>query len=95
MEHLRKNAAQVASLLKQLANENRLLILCTLSEGSLNVSQLNQRLSSLGQSALSQHLAKLRESGLLRVEQMGASMVYSIADSRVLLLLEKLKELFC
>ena len=95
MDHLRKNAAQTAQLLKQLSNENRLLILCSLAEASMNVSQLSQRMPWLSQSALSQHLAKLRAAGVLRVEQVGASMVYSIADPRAMELLVFLKNLYC
>lgn len=95
MEHLRENAAQAAYLLKQMANENRLLILCALAETPRNVSQLNRLLPSLSQSALSQHLGRLRRGGLLRADAVGSSMVYSIADPRVLALMERMKELFC
>jgi DNA-binding transcriptional ArsR family regulator len=56
LDAMRHNASDAVSLLKGLANESRLMILCVLSEGELSVGQLNQRIN-LSQSALSQHLA--------------------------------------
>ena len=60
---LLENAQQVAVILKQLANPYRLMILCSISSGELTVGDLNEQVD-LSQSALSQHLAKLRESEL-------------------------------
>ena len=59
---MQPHALQAAELLKALANEQRLMILCHLLKGSLSVGQLNERVP-LSQSALSQHLAVLREPG--------------------------------
>ena len=64
LDAMRRNASDAVSLLKGLANESRLMILCVLSEGELSVGKLNQRIN-LSQSALSQHLAVLREQGLV------------------------------
>ena len=55
-QEMKAHATEASQLLKALANENRLMILCSLAQGELNVSQLNDRLD-LSQSALSQHLA--------------------------------------
>ena len=62
-ETMQRNASDAVSLLKGLANESRLMIVCVLSEGELSVGQLNQRIK-LSQSALSQHLAVLRAAAL-------------------------------
>ena len=61
---MKAHAADAAELLKALGNEQRLLVLCSLAEGPLTVGELNRRVP-LSQSALSQHLAKLREAGLV------------------------------
>ena len=53
---MKRNATDAVSLLKGLANESRLMIMCVLAEGEISVGQLNQRIK-LSQSALSQHLA--------------------------------------
>ena len=57
---MQRNATDAVNLLKGLANESRLMIMCVLSEGEVSVGQLNRRIK-LSQSALSQHLAVLRE----------------------------------
>ena len=57
---MKRNATDAVSLLKGLANESRLMIMCVLAEGEFSVGQLNERIK-LSQSALSQHLAVLRE----------------------------------
>ena len=95
MEFLRTRAAETAELLKVLANENRILILCKLADGPCNVSQLNKSVPFLSQSAVSQHLAKLREAGIVCHEPKGASMVYSLADPRTKELLVSLRDLYC
>ena len=64
VREIRPHADQAAALLKALANEQRLLILCHLQDGPLSVGELNERVD-LSQSALSQHLGVLRESGIV------------------------------
>ena len=89
------NAAQAATLMKALSNENRLLILCHLiGAGELTVSQLVERVG-LSQSALSQHLAKLRDEGLVDFRRDSQSLFYRVADQRAGKVLEVLHEIFC
>lgn len=64
IDEMRQHAGEATTFLKTLANENRLLILCVLLEGESQVGQLNARIA-LSPSALSQHLAWLREAGLV------------------------------
>jgi DNA-binding transcriptional ArsR family regulator len=88
-------AAEAAQMLKLLANEHRLLILCRLSiEGEMSVGQL-ARAVGLGQSALSQHLAKMREEGLLVTRRDAQTVFYRIATADVARLLKLLKSIYC
>ena len=91
---LSPHAAQAASLLRALANEQRLMILCNLVPGPLTVGELNGRVS-LSQSALSQHLAVLRESGIVRAERRAQSVHYSLPPGLVTRLLGVLHEEYC
>ena len=77
-EQMRDHAGDAAQLLKALANEKRLMILCLLIEAERSVNELNEQLD-LSQSALSQHLAVLRADGLVRTRREAQSIVYSIA----------------
>ena len=94
VEDMKKNAAQAAGLLKQLANENRLWILCQLLEGELSVGELNERVD-LSQSALSQHLAKLRQEGLVSTRKQGLNVYYSLGNPAVAKVLETLHSIYC
>lgn len=90
-----ETAGQLASNLSLLASAPRLMILCRLSEaGEMSVGALAQSLG-LSQSALSQHLARLREAGLLATTRERQSVRYRIADPRVLRLMETLYSLYC
>lgn len=95
MQVLRQHAAETAKVLKLLANENRLLILCHLVDRPRNVSQLNSSLPFLSQSALSQHLARLRQAGLVQCEAQGHTMLYFISDARVKQLLYEIRDIYC
>ncbi|MES2903805.1 MAG: metalloregulator ArsR/SmtB family transcription factor [Pseudomonadota bacterium] len=88
--------AEVAvSVLKSIAHEGRLLVLCYLSEaGELSVSELVDRIG-LSQSALSQHLAKLRAEGLVATRKEAQTVFYRVADDKVLTLLGTLHALYC
>jgi DNA-binding transcriptional ArsR family regulator len=89
------NAAQVAQLLRALANQRRLMILCKLVEwGEGMVTALAQAVG-LGQSALSQHLAMMREEGIVAFRREGQTLWYRIADPRIELLLAQLQHLYC
>lgn len=92
---LGEGAADAASMLRLLANEHRLLVLCTLiAEAEAPVGRLARR-AGLSQPAMSQHLAKLREDGLVTTRRAGTSVRYRIADPRVESLIAHLKSLFC
>jgi DNA-binding transcriptional ArsR family regulator len=87
-------AAEAAALLRRLGNDQRLLILCHLAEGELSVGALLQRLE-LSQSALSQHLAKLREGNLVETRREGQVIHYSLSDGPVRSLMATLHALYC
>jgi DNA-binding transcriptional ArsR family regulator len=90
-----EQAAEAVRLLKALANEPRLLVLCHLAEGNeLSVGDLAHRVS-LSQSALSQHLAKLREQKLVTTRKDAQSVFYTVSDPKALQLLSLLHDLFC
>jgi DNA-binding transcriptional ArsR family regulator len=79
VRELEDRAGDAAELLKLLANDQRLIILCRLSEGELSVSELGQHVS-LAQSALSQHLAKLRAHGVVATRRAGQNIYYRLAN---------------
>lgn len=89
------NATQVADILRALANERRLMVLCKLVEwGEANVGSLAEAVG-LSQSALSQHLAKMRDEGLVDFRREGQMLWYRVAEPRVELLLAYLQKLYC
>ena len=88
-------AGEVAEMLKALANRGRLMVLCQLVEhGEMRVSDLAAAVA-LSQSALSQHLAKMREEGLVGFRREGQALFYHIADARCEALLATLHTLYC
>lgn len=90
-----RQAEEAVGLLKAMANECRLLVLCHLAEaGELSVGQLQDRVG-LSQSALSQHLAKMRDEGLVATRKEAQSVFYRICDPKVGQLLQLLHDLFC
>ena len=94
-EVMEARAAEVAGILRALANERRLMILCRLVEcGEANVSTLAEAVG-LSQSALSQHLAKMRAEGLVTFRRESQTLWYRIADPRVEELFATLHKLFC
>lgn len=89
------NAAMVAAILRALANERRLMVLCKLAEwGEASVGALAEA-AGLSQSATSQHLAKMREEGLVAFRRDGQTLWYRIAEPRTELLLGYLQKLYC
>lgn len=92
---LEARAAEAAGMLRLLANERRLIVLCTLiAEGEASVGRLAERVG-LAQSAMSQHLAKLRDDGLVATRREATTIYYRIADPRVAALIATLKDIFC
>jgi DNA-binding transcriptional ArsR family regulator len=94
VEQMRSHACEVSGFLKSLANENRLLILCCLLEGEQSVGQINQRVE-VSASALSQHLAWLRDARLVSTRRQSQTIYYSLTDTRVISVMTLLKQLFC
>ena len=94
MERLKEKAPEAAELLRQLANANRLLILCHIAEEERSVGQLEADLG-IKQPALSQQLAELRQYGLVKTRRQSRSIFYSIADERALAVMAMLHEIFC
>ena len=93
-ELMQAHAADAARLLKALGNEQRLNILCNLLEGPLSVGELNDRLD-LSQSALSQHLALLREMGLVDTRREAQTIHYSLPDGPVVRVMALLQDIYC
>ena len=94
MSELQDKASHACELLKAMANEWRLMILCHLSEGEKTVSEL-QALLGLSQSALSQHLAILRREKIVRSRKHAQSVSYSLAGDEASKVMESLHEVFC
>jgi DNA-binding transcriptional ArsR family regulator len=94
-EVMEEKAGEVAGLLRALANERRLMILCKLVEwGEANVNTLADAVG-LSQSALSQHLSKMRAEGLVTFRRERQTLWYRIADPRIEQLFATLHKLFC
>jgi DNA-binding transcriptional ArsR family regulator len=91
---MQQNATEAVTLLKGLANESRLMIMCVLTEGELSVGQLNKRIN-LSQSALSQHLAVLRDQGLVKTRRESQTIYYRLADSPAMSVIGLLHEVYC
>ncbi|MGA7267332.1 MAG: metalloregulator ArsR/SmtB family transcription factor, partial [Aestuariivirga sp.] len=89
------SATEAASVLKSLSNEKRLMILCKLlEEGEMSVLPIAEAVG-LGQSALSQHLARMRAEKIVDFRRDGQTLYYRIADPKVAQLLKSLKSIFC
>ena len=91
---LRDQAGEVSNMLKQLANQDRLLILCQLAQQEYNVSQIEQ-LTGIVQPTLSQQLTILRRAKLVTTRREGKQIFYSIEDERLMHLLQTLYQLYC
>ena len=89
------HAADAAGFLRVLGNEHRLLVLCHLvASGEMSVTALVERVG-LSQSALSQHLARLREDGLVTYRRESQTLYYRMCDARAERVLAVLKDIFC
>jgi DNA-binding transcriptional ArsR family regulator len=94
LDQMQEHASEAAQLMKALGNEQRLLILCNLLEQPLSVGELNQRVD-LSQSALSQHLALLREAGLVETRREAQSIHYSLPSGPVTKVMALLQDIYC
>ena len=93
-EAMRLHAADASRVLKALANEKRLLLLCQLVEGECSVGELNASVD-LSQSALSQHLAVLREEGMVSTRREAQTILYALTDGPTQRILSTLHDLYC
>lgn len=91
---LQVNALKASGLLKSMANEWRLMILCQLIQGEASVGEL-ERITGMRQSALSQHLAILRRERLVETRRSAQTIYYSIASDEAVAIVKTLYELFC
>jgi len=91
---MRKRAGEAAAMMAALSHEARLRVLCDLVAGERAAGELVRR-SGLSQSALSQHLAKLRGEGLVATRRDGQSILYRIADANAARILGVLHDIYC
>ena len=91
---MREAAESACALMKVLSNPDRMLLLCELSEGERNVGELQDAVG-IQQPTLSQQLAVLREEDLVATRRDGKNIYYSIADPRVLAVLQVLYAQYC
>jgi DNA-binding transcriptional ArsR family regulator len=94
IQQLRANADEAGQLLKALSNPDRLLLLCQLSQGECNVSEL-ESLLGIQQPTLSQQLAVLRREGLVATRREGKQIYYCISSLQALAVIKTLYQLFC
>jgi len=88
------HAEEASRLLRALANPHRLMVLCALSDGEQSVSALNERVP-LSQSALSQHLAVLREDGLVQTRREAQTIYYAVADGPAQEIIRLMYDIYC
>ena len=91
---MRRHSASAAQLMRSLANPHRLMLLCVLADGELSVGELNRRVT-LSQSALSQHLAVLRNEQLVSTRREAQTIYYSVVDGVALKVVRLLHDEFC
>jgi len=94
LEQMLANSTQAAKLLKAIANERRLLILCYLLDNELSVTEMNEKLG-LSQSALSQHLAVLRRQKLVKTRKEAQTVYYRLNSKEAQALIGVLHSLYC
>jgi len=94
LDKMRSAAGEASLLLRSLGNQDRLLLLCQLSQEELCVSDIEERLD-IRQPSLSQQLGVLRREGLVTTRKEGKRVYYQVADPKVLTLLQTLYQLYC
>lgn len=94
LDQMRSNAGEAIALLRTLAHEDRLMLLCQLSEAEMCVSDLESQLH-IFQPSLSQQLGVLRREGLVSTRRQGKHIFYRIADDKAMLLLQTLHRIYC
>ena len=94
IEQLRRSASEACGLLKVLANQDRLLLLCQLTQGEYCVSDLEE-MTGIRQPTLSQQLTVLREEEMVNTRREGKQIYYSIASKEAMAVMQMLYELYC
>lgn len=94
IHNLEMKVEDAAALLKSLSNEKRLLIVCVLSKGEHCVGDLEQ-VVGLSQSALSQHLARLRRDGIVQTRRSAQTIFYTLSNPHMDCILKCLHDIFC
>ena len=94
MDEMKKNAEEVAELLRVMAHPERLMVLCQLTQSEMGVGQLQQG-STLSQSAFSQHLTVLRKHGIIQARKESQQGLYRLAASRITAWIQSLQNVFC
>lgn len=94
IEAMKAGALEATNFLKRFGNEDRLLLLCHLSQGEYSVSALEE-LTGIHQPTLSQQLGVLRNDNLVKTRRDGKWIYYSIEDPNVLILLQCIYKMFC
>lgn len=91
---LKQSTTKASLFLKALANDDRLLILCYLSQGEMNVGEL-EKATEISQPTLSQQLTKLRDEGFVKTRREGKYIYYTLDSHEVVELMKTLAQLFC
>ncbi|VAV94484.1 Transcriptional regulator, ArsR family [hydrothermal vent metagenome] len=94
LQEIEQNVDKASSLLQAMSNPKRLLVLCILAEGEQSVGVLADKVD-LSQSALSQHLARLRDDGFVVTRRQAQTVYYSVAGGEVQAILQALHGLYC
>lgn len=95
LDQMKSSAEQAAQLMKILGNAQRLQILCMLTEGEMSVGQINDKLPGLSQSALSQHLARLRDENIVTTRREAQTMWYALVEGPSQRILDTLYNIYC
>ncbi len=94
VEVMKDKCVEVSNLMKAIAHPQRLMMMCYLSEGEKNVTEL-QELCDISQSQLSQFLNRMQREKILKVRREGHFSFYSIADKNLIKLVQSMQKIFC
>lgn len=94
LQAIQSNARRASELLKAMSNQHRLMILCQLVPGEKSVGEL-ERIIGLSQSALSQHLARLRRDNMVKTRRVAQTIYYSLNGEEASAVIETLYGLYC
>lgn len=94
INYVKKNVEAAALLLKSLSNEKRLQIICSIYDGEKNVGEL-EKIVGLSQSALSQHLGRLRRDGIVKTRRDAQTIYYSLKSKGAGHIIKALHDIYC